>query len=70
MGSGGTDYPVMKDCEKILKILKIQHKVLIVSAHRTPKRMFKFAEISKILFNIGLVLIKFLAILVISNSLG
>ena len=39
-----SDYSIMKDCEKILKILKIQHKVLIVSAHRTPKRMFKFAE--------------------------
>ncbi len=43
MGSQ-SDYSVMKDCEKILKTLKIKHKVLIVSAHRTPKRMFKFAE--------------------------
>ena len=44
MGSGGTDYPIMKDCEKILKILKVKFQVLIVSAHRTPKRMFDFAE--------------------------
>ena len=43
MGSQ-SDYPVMKDCEKILKILKVKYQVLIVSAHRTPKRMFKFAE--------------------------
>ena len=43
MGSQ-SDYPIMKDCEKILKILKIKHQVLIVSAHRTPKRMFQFAE--------------------------
>ena len=43
MGSQ-SDYPIMKDCEKILKILKIKYHVLIVSAHRTPKRMFKFAE--------------------------
>ena len=43
MGSQ-SDYPVMKDCEKILKILKIKYQVLIVSAHRTPKRMFHFAE--------------------------
>ena len=43
MGSQ-SDYPVMKDCEKILKILKIKYQVLIVSAHRTPKRMFQFAE--------------------------
>ena len=43
MGSQ-SDYPIMKDCEKILKILKIKYQVLIVSAHRTPKRMFQFAE--------------------------
>ena len=44
MGSGRTDYPVMKDCEKILKILKVKYQVSIVSAHRTPKRMFDFAD--------------------------
>ena len=43
MGSQ-SDSPTMKDCEKILKILKIKYQVLIVSAHRTPRRMFKFAE--------------------------
>ena len=43
MGSQ-SDYPVMKDAEKILKLLKINYEVLIVSAHRTPKRMFEFAE--------------------------
>ena len=43
MGSQ-SDYPVMKDAEKILKILKIKFEVLTVSAHRTPKRMFEFAE--------------------------
>ena len=43
MGSQ-SDYSVMKDCEKILKILKIKYQVSIVSAHRTPKRMFEFAE--------------------------
>jgi 5-(carboxyamino)imidazole ribonucleotide mutase len=43
MGSQ-SDYPAMKDCEKILKILKVKYQVLIVSAHRTPKRMFQFAE--------------------------
>ena len=44
MGSGDTDYPIMKDCEKILKILKVKYQTSIVSAHRTPKRMFNFAE--------------------------
>ncbi len=43
MGSQ-SDYHIMKDCEKILKILKIKYNVFIVSAHRTPKRMFNFAE--------------------------
>ena len=43
MGSH-SDYPVMKDAEKILKILKVNYEVLIVSAHRTPQRMFEFAE--------------------------
>ena len=43
MGSQ-SDYSIMKDSEKILKILKIKYQVLIVSAHRTPKRMFDFAE--------------------------
>ena len=43
MGSK-SDYSVMKECEKILKTLKIKFQSSIVSAHRTPKRMFEFAE--------------------------
>ena len=43
MGSQ-SDYPIMKDCEKILRILKIKYQTSIVSAHRTPKRMFEFAD--------------------------
>ena len=43
MGSK-SDYSIMKDCEKILKLLKVKYQTLIVSAHRTPKRMFQFAE--------------------------
>ena len=43
MGSQ-SDHSMMKDCEKILKILKVKFQVLIVSAHRTPKRMFEFAD--------------------------
>ena len=43
MGSQ-SDYSVMKDCEQILKLLKVKYQTLIVSAHRTPKRMFQFAE--------------------------
>ena len=43
MGSR-SDNSIMIDCEKILKTLKIKYQVLIVSAHRTPKRMFEFAD--------------------------
>ena len=43
MGSQ-SDYSVMKACEKILKLLKVKYQTFIVSAHRTPKRMFQFAE--------------------------
>ena len=43
MGSQ-SDYSVMKEAEKILRILKIKYEVKIISAHRTPKRMFEFAE--------------------------
>ena len=43
MGSQ-SDHSTMKDCEKILKLLKVKYQTLIVSAHRTPKRMVQFAE--------------------------
>ena len=43
MGSK-SDYPTMKLCEDILKKLKIKFKTNIISAHRTPDRMFKFAK--------------------------
>jgi len=43
MGSK-SDYPTMKFCEDILKKLKVKFEINIVSAHRTPDRMFKFAK--------------------------
>ena len=43
MGSQ-SDYVMMKKCEEILKILKIKFETQIVSAHRTPDRMFDFAK--------------------------
>ena len=43
MGSQ-SDYKTMKLSTKILKSLKIQHEIKIVSAHRTPKRMYDFAK--------------------------
>ena len=43
MGSQ-SDYSTMQYCEKTLKILKIKHETNVISAHRTPERMFKFAK--------------------------
>ena len=43
MGSQ-SDYSTMKHCESILKKLKIKYTTNIVSAHRTPKRMYEFAN--------------------------
>jgi len=43
MGSQ-SDYKTMKLSAKILKSLKIPHEIKIVSAHRTPKRMYEFAK--------------------------
>ena len=34
----------MQHSKKVLKILKIKHEMKIVSAHRTPDRMYKFAR--------------------------
>ena len=43
MGSQ-SDYSTMQNCEKVFKILKIRFETKIISAHRTPKRMFKYAK--------------------------
>ena len=43
MGSQ-SDYSTMKYCKKVLKILKIKNETKIISAHRTPDRMYKFAK--------------------------
>ena len=43
MGSQ-SDYLVMKKCQEILKKFQIKFETKIVSAHRTPDRMFVFAK--------------------------
>jgi 5-(carboxyamino)imidazole ribonucleotide mutase len=43
MGSQN-DYPIMKKCEEILKKFQIKFETKIISAHRTPDRMFAFAK--------------------------
>ena len=39
-----SDYETMKYAENVFKILKIRFETKIVSAHRTPKRLFEFAS--------------------------
>ncbi|OYT71918.1 MAG: 5-(carboxyamino)imidazole ribonucleotide mutase [Chloracidobacterium sp. CP2_5A] len=43
MGSD-SDYPVMKDAAAICTEFGVAHEVRIVSAHRTPRDMFMYAE--------------------------
>ena len=51
MGSQ-SDYSTMKDCVKILKSLKIRFDMKIVSAHRTPKRLYEFAKKSETSYSV------------------
>ena len=46
MGSQ-SDYKTMKLAEKTLKNLGVKYETKIVSAHRTPKRMYQFASSAK-----------------------
>lgn len=43
MGSQ-SDFKVMKLCQKTLKTLSVKFETKIISAHRTPNRMFYFAK--------------------------
>ena len=43
MGSQ-SDWPVLKHAQKTLNQLEIEHEARIVSAHRTPHRMFAYAK--------------------------
>jgi 5-(carboxyamino)imidazole ribonucleotide mutase len=43
MGSD-SDLPVMQEAAKILEEFGVPHEVTIISAHRTPGRMVRFAE--------------------------
>ena len=42
--SATRDFKTMKFCQKVLKILKVEFETAIVSAHRTPDRMYAFAK--------------------------
>tara|TARA_Y100000590_G_scaffold122986_1_gene140876 strand:+ start:68 stop:559 length:492 start_codon:yes stop_codon:yes gene_type:complete len=43
MGSQ-SDFKTMKLCQKVFKILKVKFETKIISAHRTPKRMYDYAK--------------------------
>ena len=46
MGSQ-SDYKTMKLAEKVLKYIGVSFQTKIISAHRTPKRMYEFASSAK-----------------------
>ncbi|MFL5811430.1 MAG: AIR carboxylase family protein, partial [Flavisolibacter sp.] len=46
MGSD-SDLPVMQPAADILKYFDIQFELTVVSAHRTPERMFEYARAAK-----------------------
>ena len=46
MGSQ-SDYKTMQFCTKILKKMAVKFETKIISAHRTPKRMYEFAIAAK-----------------------
>ena len=54
MGSQ-SDYKTMKLAEKTLKNLGVRYETKIISAHRTPKRMYEFASSAK-KNNIGVII--------------
>jgi len=43
MGSQ-SDFKTMVFCQKVLKKLNIKYETKIISAHRTPKRMYEYAK--------------------------
>ena len=54
MGSQ-SDYKTMKLAAKVLKILGVKFETKIISAHRTPKRMYEFSSKAK-KNNIGVII--------------
>ena len=43
MGSQ-SDFKTMKLCQKVFKILNVKFETKIISAHRTPNRMYEYAK--------------------------
>jgi len=43
MGSD-SDLPVLKEAAEVLEVFELEYEITIVSAHRTPGRMFEYAK--------------------------
>ena len=43
MGSD-SDLPVMQECARILEEMNVPYEITIVSAHRTPKKLYTYGE--------------------------
>ena len=43
MGSQ-SDWETMKGASDLLNVFKVPHEIKIISAHRTPDRMYSFAK--------------------------
>ena len=46
MGSS-SDYPTLEKAEQVLKELEVPYEIEVVSAHRTPERMYDYAKTAK-----------------------
>lgn len=44
VGGSKSDFPVLEKAEAMLKDLGISNELTVVSAHRTPDQMFRYAE--------------------------
>ncbi len=43
LGGSKSDFPILEKAGTILTYLRISHELLVVSAHRTPDRLFEYA---------------------------
>lgn len=44
VGGSRTDFPFLEQAVEVLKVLGVSSELLVVSAHRTPDRLFTYAE--------------------------
>lgn len=44
LGGSKSDFPILEKAAAVLKDLDVPHELMVVSAHRTPDRLFAYAE--------------------------